>query len=304
MLFAGCTAIEPRRTGDCTQWFASLDETVDRAGARDAGSYRIPGFPYLRADRFLASFRNEVRDDPAAFAVWVDRLKQLDATARSYELRNLPPHFRASLAVPDSSAAMAKTKCAAELSLTDLATTSQKEALVARAAVPDDYIERNRILGLYPLATLPFSIGITRWQNETVAMFWRAAAGDAEGGSVIRYEPGGKPAGAPQIRAIFAKTPADRLGIPQFSTEDRELLFRAFAAIFEISTLGEYDRFGPLAWGPGRRRRSMSPAQRFIGALPSHATTNGCWLSWSTRSGFPSGQGRVRSICWGVSSTG
>jgi hypothetical protein len=250
MLFAGCTAIEPPRAEDCTQWFASLDETVDRAGTRDAGSHRIPGFPYLRADRFLASFRDEVRDDPAAFAVWADRLQQRDATARSYELRNLPPRFLTSLAVPDSSAAIAKTKaCAAELSLTDLAATSQKEALVAQAEVPNDYIERNRVLGLYPLATLPFSIGITRWQNETVATFWRAASRDAEGGTLVRYEPGAKPAGAPQIRVIFAKAPADRLGIPQFSTEDRERLFRAFAPIFEISTSGEYDRFGPLAWG-------------------------------------------------------
>jgi hypothetical protein len=250
MLLAGCTAIEPPRAENCTQWFASLDETVDRAGTRDAGSHRIPGFPYLRSDRFLASFRDEVRDDPAAFAVWVDRLQQLDATARSHELRNLPPRFLTSLAPPDSSTAIAKTKaCAAELSLTDLAATSQKEALIAQAEVPDDYVERNRILGLYPLATLPFSIGIIRWQNETVATFWRAAAGNAEGGTLVRYEPGAKPAGAPQIRVIFARTPADRLGIPQFSTEDRERLFRAFAPIFEISTSGEYDRFGPLAWG-------------------------------------------------------
>ena len=164
----------------------------------------------------------------------------------------MPRHFLASLAVPDSSAAIAKTKaCTAALSQQDLAKPSQREALVAQVEVPDDYVERNRILGLYPLATLPFSIGVTRCQNETAAMFRRAAAGDAEDGTVVRYEPGAKPADASQIRAIFVHTPQDRLGIPQFSTEDHERLFQAFAPIFEISTSGEYDRFGPMAWGSG-----------------------------------------------------
>jgi hypothetical protein len=219
---------------------------------RDAGAYRIPGFPYLRADRFSASFRDDVKDDPAAFAAWVDRLRNLDATARAYELRNLPLHLLASLEVPDRNAATAKSEaCAAELSRNDLAVTSQREALVARAAVPDDYTERNRILGLYPIATLPFSIGVNRWQEETVTTFRRMAAGGGEGGAFTRYEPVANPVGAPRTRAIFARPQTDRLGIPQFSGDERESLFQTFAPIFEIDTSGVYDHFGSPVWGTG-----------------------------------------------------
>jgi hypothetical protein len=253
MLLASCAAAEPARAESCTEWFTRLDEAIDRAGVRDAGSHRIAGFPYLRSDRFLASFRNEARDDPTAFGVWVDHLRLLDATARSYELRNLPASYIRSLGVPDSSTAIAKTKaCAAVLSRTDLGKTSQKEALIAQAAVPDDYIEPHRILGLYPLATLPFWIGVDRWQRTTVAMFWRSAYGSTEASALVRYEPRGKPADVRQIGALFARTPADRLGVPQFRSADRELLLGAFAPVFEIGTSGDYDRFGPLAWGTGQ----------------------------------------------------
>jgi hypothetical protein len=260
IVVAGCVTVEgPQEQDlktpatavrDCARWFARLDETVDGAGFRDGGVYRIPGFPYLRADRFLASFRNEVKDDPEAFAAWVERLRKLDATARGYELRNLPPHLLAPLEVPDRNAAAAKSDaCAAELSRLDLTTTPQREALADRAGVPDDYIEWKRVFGLYPIATLPFSIGVHRWQEETVRMFRRTAAGDAGEDAFARYEPGEQPAGASRIRAVFARAQTDRLGIPKFSRDDRESLFLTFAPIFEINTSGVYDRIGSPVWG-------------------------------------------------------
>jgi len=48
----------------------------------------VPGFPYLRSNRLLASFAEEL-EDPARFAVWIAALGELDAAARSLELRNL-----------------------------------------------------------------------------------------------------------------------------------------------------------------------------------------------------------------------
>jgi hypothetical protein len=262
MFIAGCAQVgQPQGADlaspaiaiqDCAWWFTRLDETVDRAGVRDAGAYRIPGFPYLRTDRFSASFRNDVKDDPAAFAAWVDRLRNLDATARAYELRNLPAYLLASLKVPDKNAATAKSDaCAAELSRHDLAATLQRGALVAQAVVPDDYIERNRVLGLYPIATLPFSIGVNRWQEETVATFRRTAAGDSEASDFTRYEPFANPLSARRTRAIFARAQTDRLGIPQFSADERDSLFQTFAPIFEIETSGVFDHFGSPVWGTG-----------------------------------------------------
>jgi hypothetical protein len=210
----------------------------------------VAGFPYLRVDRFLASFRNEAKDDPATFAAWLGHLRHLDETARGYELKNMPPQLVPSLGVADKDAATARSRaCAAKLEQADLATASQREALVARAEVPDDYVEWNRVLGLYPIATIPLSFGVDRWQEQAVEAFRRTAAGEAGKNAIARYDPPGNPAGARELAAIFAHAQTDRLGIPQFGRDDRERLFQAFAPVFEIDTSGFYDRFGTLAWG-------------------------------------------------------
>ena len=259
---AGCAGVRPPLESDlespeaairdCARWFARLDEAVDRAGVRDAGDYRIPGFPYLRADRFAASFGSTVREDPAAFAVWVNRLRDLDATARAYELQNLPAASLAALDIPDKHAAETRSDgCAAELRRADLASGPQIAELIARSAVPDDYLDGNRVLGLYPITGIPFSFGVERWHEETVAMFRRAGTSANGEDALVRYEPAGQPEDAVQARATLTRAPTDLLGIPRLSRENRDRLLRAFAPIFEIDTSGIYDRFGPLAWGAG-----------------------------------------------------
>src|ERR1700732_2799940 len=65
----------------CADWFTRLDDAVARSGVQDAEAYRIPGFPYLRANRFLASFRQQAENDPNAFASWEKDLRNLDALA-------------------------------------------------------------------------------------------------------------------------------------------------------------------------------------------------------------------------------
>lgn len=41
---------------DCLQFYAALDRRIDVEGVRDGAAHRLAGFPYLRADRFTASF--------------------------------------------------------------------------------------------------------------------------------------------------------------------------------------------------------------------------------------------------------
>ena len=44
---------------DCAAWFLRLDAAIDAGGVRDAEAHRLPGFPYLRSNRLLASFADE-----------------------------------------------------------------------------------------------------------------------------------------------------------------------------------------------------------------------------------------------------
>ena len=73
----------------CSRLFARVDRAISRAGVKDTQAARIAGFPYLRLNRFLASFRDEVTND-AAFDAWLDRLQRLGEQGYNVELRNLP----------------------------------------------------------------------------------------------------------------------------------------------------------------------------------------------------------------------
>ncbi|MGH8456204.1 MAG: hypothetical protein ACRETE_04385, partial [Stenotrophobium sp.] len=87
-LLAACAVVplKPAPLMECRALYAQADQKVRETGAADPGLYRIPGFPYLRASRFLASFRDEV-SDPARFHAWVTLLRAADATARDREIR-------------------------------------------------------------------------------------------------------------------------------------------------------------------------------------------------------------------------
>jgi hypothetical protein len=259
---AGCVAIDQPLRSDlvsgisdvqrCAGWFATLDEVIDRSAVHDAEAYRIPGFPYLRVNRFLASFREQALRDPAAFAAWEQRLGDLDARARSYELSNLPPQSLAALGVASRPEATALTShCATILTTLDSTTASRREALAGRAQVPDDYADWKRAVGLYPLVKLPFFEFAKGWQNEATGMFQLAALETSSGPHFVRYQPPDSTLSAPQVAALLAQAKRDALGIPLFSDRDRAALVATFAPVLEIETTGDYDRIGPLRWGGG-----------------------------------------------------
>ncbi|MGD8264902.1 MAG: hypothetical protein PVJ22_21245, partial [Desulfobacterales bacterium] len=41
--------------GSCADFFASLDKRTEEAGVIDPGVFRVKNYPYLRANRFIAS---------------------------------------------------------------------------------------------------------------------------------------------------------------------------------------------------------------------------------------------------------
>ena len=276
-LAAGCAGVDQplgtdlespdAATRDCAQWFAALDGVVDRAGVRDGGAYRIPGFPYLRVDRFSASFGAAATTDSEAFAVSAARLRQLDATARAYELKNLSAAQLEYLGVPDAALAAARSdRCAEELGRRDLASPAQAAELVGRAHVPDDYLEWNRVLGLYPIAGIPFSIGVARWHIETIDAFRREAASDDPAAEAIRYAPAGRPLGAARVRAILAHGRADRLGIRISALLTARRCCKASPRSSRSRPPAVTTASGRSSGGRGRRRRSMPRVRSPTGA--------------------------------------
>ncbi len=108
-------------TRSCAELFSSLDVLVRDAGVTDLGARRIEGFPYLRTNRFLGSFRDELDDNPTLRGAWLQQMRQLDAEGRRFELSNTPEDFSNASRFSDRAEVREKIeRCGEHLSAVDL----------------------------------------------------------------------------------------------------------------------------------------------------------------------------------------
>ncbi len=233
----------------CLALFADVDQAVEIAGVRDQGPVIIEGFPYLRANRFLASFREELVDDQQ-FATWVGHLVELDAVARELELRNLLDDGR-----PDKWQRGKIVECRQRLVRKLLVDGAQRQRLLAAARVPDDYVTVWRVAGLYPL-TAPFvSLGVDRWQDESHRVFSSPLAALPVSGNLRRWRSASMP------EAQFPELEIDALGIPVPGAQQRHYLFRRFAPVWEVDVVDDNDLPGTAIWRDGPAIDTARPTQ-------------------------------------------
>jgi hypothetical protein len=239
---------------ECAEWYRALDDAVEAAGVRDAQHARIPGFPYLRADRMAAALRERAAGDERTLRAHVDRMLELDLRSRSFEIDNLPADAVPGIQEAGRRAFLRRTgQCAALLRDADLASAEARERLFERTVVPDDYSDFRRAVGLYPLTRHAFARGVRRWEADTAARF---SAPPRAGSGRVRYAP---PSAAPVARdtvaALLARANLDALGPQPLSESELLLLAAAYAPSFDVEIAADYDRFGELRW----RRGSSTP---------------------------------------------
>ncbi len=224
----------------CRAFFAQLDDRIAAAGVGDAGYARIPGYPYLRADRFLASFAHEVADG-RAFDAWVDGLRLRDLEARRAELRNL--------GAADADALLARSAaCGAELAQLELASPARRADLRARVRVPDDYAWTARVLGFYPAAVPFLNLGIRRYHAAVRRDYARPLATLDSPGPLMVWVPARTADTADDADGALAAAPRDALGIPQLDAQVWRRLVERHAPVWWIETGGDYDRPGAPRW--------------------------------------------------------
>lgn len=243
----------------CADWYRRLDSVVDASGVRDAGASRLPGFPYLRIDRFLASFRDQAAGSDAAFSAWAGHMAELDLDARSVELGNLPDAALARLDSDRDRAWNRTRECSKTLADHDLAGPAVRATLTGRAMVPDDYATWERAVGLYAVTKIPFSSGIDKWHREAVEDFRKSSEGKLDLGSTSRFAPPGRP-DLGRAQRIVRSARRDVLGIPVIEPAGREALFDAFAPVIEVGMTGAFDQIGSPAWD-GRRAPGVDAAR-------------------------------------------
>ena len=254
LLAAGCATLEApfrdhlgsegTQLRACADWYRALDERVAAAGRRDAQDARVPGFPYLRVSRLLASLRPVAAANEYALQALADRMLALDLEARRHEILSLPAGQ-----LPETRLALQRTQeCGRLLRDTDMARPESRDVLLRRAEVPDDYVLADRILGLYWLTRFVFAEGVRRYEDETLAAFRREAA-LAEAHVLVRYAPEpGTPLPRGRVAIILERAAENPLGIPEPSESELNELLAAYAPSFEVDVKGDYDRFGALRW--------------------------------------------------------
>ena len=258
-------------SGSCANFFASLDKRIEQAGVIDPGVFRVDKYPYLRTNRFLASFREEL-DNEAAFAAWMDRMQALDQDARKYEIANLPDSAVAGIdAITDKAALNSKVEtCGDLLKKVDFQSIAQRERLKKSVSVSGDYIALRRILGLYPLTRVFVSSGVSRWHAEARSSYAPRPPADWK---TIRYIPA-IDNDMPSAGHILESVGRDALGIPNYSSQDRARLFRMYAPVWEVQYQGNYDRIGAPVWS-GRNILDVDTATPATYTLMSFTRFNG-----------------------------
>jgi hypothetical protein len=265
LALAGCAGAAARPVPDspgaaqaaiCRVALQRIDAAIREEGASDAEAYRIPGFPYLRSNRFLASFGG--RDlGPEAFEAWIDRLQALDEQGRSIEFANLDAKAGrrldrkiADATWPGWGVAEVASRCPPVLRRHDFARDQGWDRLRAAVAVPDDYSALERILGLYPLTAIPVALGYERWQAENLPAFEVGFGHEVWQGTPVLFTPGGEPPSlAPAgIARIIERSRANPLDIPEPPAAGLQHLAEAFAPAFLIDIASDADRIGRPYW--------------------------------------------------------
>lgn len=155
----------------CRSEFDAIEARIAEAGVREASFHVVPGFAYLRTDRMLASFRDQVSGIDDVWE-WTRRMRELEEEARDYELMNLgiPNPQRADLRarLADCGRVLAAIELADDANWAKLQAAvkpADQPAAVTEAAFDPAQWQRDY---LAPLQALPAGTSMRLWAPKPV----------------------------------------------------------------------------------------------------------------------------------------
>ncbi len=273
---------ESGRSSDAVFFFKHLDQSVDRDGVVNRRVTRIEGFPYLAANRFLASVKSRVQTKEA-FNTWIDRLAELSLESRYSEVMNL--------SADEIKRLHRETGMIDEPTREDLWESVKKYALLMREKdqvrknymsvlkevieVPDDYSMTLRILGVYPIAALPIAY-VSDGFFDTLREWQKMSPGEHEIlGELTTYQL--RNSEGPSLEEVSRRYQAleqDKLGLPVLDEALRSDLVRAYAPLIVQDSVDHYDRIGSVFWQENRSL-GINPDNPVIYFYFSNAYYNG-----------------------------
>lgn len=283
-LLSGCASFLTRPTPlsfdqpePCKEFLNRLDELVIEADVKDASSVSIPGFPYLRTNRFLAALKKDLKDDRQK-EEWIRMMRELDFNSREKELHNLPDQAIASLDFKDGRKVdrerlyVQVNSCSSMLLNHDQSRLDFYVALSPR--VLDEYSCLLRIMGLYPFVALPVALVTDSSREKMRKRFETDLKNLPIEGELKAFIPEKKiflPEDA--VREIIEASMKNPLAVPLPDGIQVEKLVWSFAPILIQDVVAPYDRLGEVIWKEGRVE--VNPEKPTVYYYLSHAFLKG-----------------------------
>ena len=224
------------RLAQCSSLIDRVDQRIADKQVGDAEAAPISGFPYLRVNRFLASFRDDM-GEMARFDEWIRRLRALDREGRSVELQNLGT----------GDIILMVDECAEMLLARDFKDAAFQSRLLTAARPPNHYNDWVRAAGLYPLTHFGVALGFDRWKAENLPTFgedpstWSA--------SETRYTlPTRSDLSSSDVAAFISLSAQNALGIPDVTGSVLMRMAEAYAPVFAIEETSAADKLGRPHW--------------------------------------------------------
>jgi len=272
-----------RDAGECREFLEALERTVSSHGVNDAETARVDGYPFLRTNRFLASFPPGTLS-PEAFSEWLDRLQGLDLDGRGVEIANLPRSTREDLVLRfavgghEPHVLTARVEHCEDVLRGKLVDTVDLRAeLATRVTVPDDYLGWQRVVGLYPVTQIPFALGVSAWQSETRHVFDTPLDALPRTGERLSYVPPASLTASPATANHTDSWRANRLGIPEPAPAALQELLLAYAPVVVVDAATADDHIGAIEIRSGARPAVATHAP-VVYTYVSHARWRGTIL--------------------------
>ncbi len=237
---------------NCALFVNKVEQSIHSSAVVDYQQDRVVGYPYLRVDRTLASFTNDI-DNRLMFEQWLQRMMQLGQEGWTVELLNLNSQQQQELFdtakqfninTPTLEAAL--TECSQILATTDFDEEQEQQQLIDSVYVADDYQTWKRFVGVYPVSALFFRAGIDDWHEQAQTVFSTPLDTLPVTGELLSYIPDTQTLSASELQSIMTASTENALAIPTLTETDLTKLYDHHAPVFEIDTADNDDRIGSI----------------------------------------------------------
>lgn len=248
------------------RFFEQLEQRVKKEKVQNVVYAPVRGFPYLRADRFLAGMKDNLKTE-ARRREWIAWLMKRAREARRTEIKALSSSaVQALLSNADVDATHNRQSLIEQADLFaerlyqyDASRPQFIQAVKASVRVPDDYSTAMRVFGLYPLAYLPVVYFSDKAFDDIRERFQQAPSDYAAQGELIAYRAVSQSGTQSiSIESLFSSDRRNALGMITLSDAELKALVEHFAPVILQDTVESYDRIGEMIWKEGEPQLQFS----------------------------------------------